>query len=122
VYPWFVTRQDVVGGLAHGALPQSYRYVQDFKSIADKRGVPSLIALLPTAGAAPFDRISTQLHHDKVAFIDLTTLRSEFTLEQFRASRFDPHASAAVHRRIGETLAEYILQSRLNTSLAARQR
>jgi hypothetical protein len=120
VYSWFVTRQDVVGGLAQGVWPESYRYVQQFKLTADRGGVPSLIVLLPTASAGPFDRISTKLQHDGVAFVDLSSLRSEFTREQFMASQFDGHPSAAVHHRIGEALTEYILQSQLKTTFAAR--
>lgn len=119
-YSWFVPIPDVVSNLAHGVLPESYRYIQQFKATADKRDVPSIIVLLPTAGAGTFDRILTELHHDEIAFVDLSSLRKEFTLEQFRASRFDGHASAAVHQRIGQDLAEYILQSRLKTAVQAQ--
>jgi hypothetical protein len=117
VYSWFVPIPEVVRNLARGVLPESYRYVQQFEAIAGKGGVPSIIVLLPTARADPFDRISTQLHHDEIAFVDLSSLRNEFTLEQFRSSRFDGHASAAVHQRIGQDLAEYILQSRLKNAV-----
>lgn len=119
-YSWFVTRQDVVGSLAHGVLPESYRYVQQFKATADKRGVPSIIVLLPTAREGPLDRISTQLHHDGVAFVDLSSLRSEFTRPEFMASQFDGHPSAAVHRRIGEALAESILQNQLRAAVQTK--
>ena len=120
VYTWFGTRQDVVRGLAQGEWPESYRYVQQFKSTADKGGVPSLIVLLPTASAGPFDRISSKLQHDGVAFVDLSSLRSEFTREQFMASRFDGHPSAAVHRRIGEALADYILEFQLKAAVQTK--
>lgn len=55
-----------------------------------------------------FGRVSRQLYRDNVAFLDLSALRNEFTVQAFKVSRFDGHQSAAVHHRIGEALAEYI--------------
>jgi len=60
-----------------------------------------------------FGKIATQLAEDAVSFLDLTGLLKEFSPEQYYASRFDSHPSAAVHRRIGEKLAEHILEGRL---------
>jgi hypothetical protein len=37
-----------------------------------------------------------------------------FTEKQFRASRYDFHPSAAVHRQISEKLSRYILDKYLN--------
>ena len=54
-----------------------------------------------------------ECERDGVSFIDLSTLRAEFTPNQFHASRFDPHPSALVHKTIGEKLAEYILEKYL---------
>lgn len=60
--------------------------------------------------------VPAQMDQDDISFADLTPLRDEFTQEQFQASGFDPHPSAQVHRRIGEALAEHILESRLMAS------
>jgi hypothetical protein len=114
-YSWFTTNRDLIESLAHGELPESYRYVQQFKETAETHRVPYLIVLLP-AGRDLFGRVSTQLHRDEIAFVDLSSLRSEFTREQFKASQFDGHPSAAVHHRIGEALAESILQSELKAA------
>lgn len=91
-----------------GKIPESYAYVQRFKLIAQQRRIPHLVVLLSTLKSqwGPF---ASQLNRDGVNYLDLSHLSREFTREQFVASRFDPHPSAAVHHRIGESLSEYVL-------------
>jgi len=117
LYSWFVTREDIHGILAKGVLPESYLYVRRFKELADKHGLPSIIVLLPMARADSFDGVVRQLQRDEVAFVNLSSLSSEFTLDRFMASQFDRHPSPAVHHRIGEALAEYIFQRQLLTAV-----
>jgi lysophospholipase L1-like esterase len=107
-YPLIVASPDLVESLARGEVPKSYEYVRDFAATARRRGVPHLIVGLPSRRAGLFDGVSAQLQRDGIEFLDLSDLITEFTLDEFRTSRFDRHPSAAVHRRIGRDLADYI--------------
>ncbi|HKG14990.1 MAG TPA: SGNH/GDSL hydrolase family protein [Pyrinomonadaceae bacterium] len=98
--------------MAAGGVPDSYSYVKAFAEDARRGGVECRVVLLPSPGAG-FRPVAERLKEDGVSFVDLSSLSSEFTPEQFRASRFDRHPSAAVHRRIGEALARHILESGL---------
>jgi lysophospholipase L1-like esterase len=97
--------------LLAGGLPGSYSYLRKFAETADRSSTRYRIVLLPSP--ASFGKIAGELDKDAVAFVDLTGLQQEFSPEQYRATRFDPHPSAAVHRRIGEKLAAHILENRL---------
>jgi hypothetical protein len=44
--------------------------------------------------------------------VDLSGLKDGFPKAEFDAGPFDPHPSAAVHRRIADTLAPFILGRR----------
>lgn len=98
--------------LAAGGVPDSYSYVKAFAEDASRDGVDYRVVLLPSLNTN-FRPVAERLKEDGVPFIDLSSLTSEFTPEQFRANRFDRHPSATVHRRIGEALAEQIRQARL---------
>ncbi|HYY99252.1 MAG TPA: SGNH/GDSL hydrolase family protein [Pyrinomonadaceae bacterium] len=104
--------EDVIG---RGGVPDSYSFVKAFAEDARQSGVDCRVVLLPSQGAG-FGRVVERLRDDGVPFIDLSALAGEFTPEQFRASRFDRHPSALVHRRIGEALADYILEGGLMKS------
>lgn len=93
----------------------SYQYLLQFNKTAKEHKRASLIVLLPSM-QSEFGQVSSQLYRDNVAFLDLSALRHEFTEHAFKASRFDGHPSAAVHHRIGEELAEYLLRDRLKES------
>ena len=69
---------------------------------------PYLTVRLPRIQGNAWGALPDQLTRDAVTFFDLTPLSTECTTEKYMASRFDPHASPAVHRRIGESLAEYV--------------
>jgi hypothetical protein len=94
--------------LAAGELPPSYKFLKDFRATASERGLPYRIILLPSLKSR-FHNLSSRLREDDLACIDLESLREKFSATEFRASRFDTHPSAAVHRAIGEALAEDIL-------------
>lgn len=98
--------------LAAGGVPDSYSYVKAFADDAARVGVDCRVVLLPSQGAG-FGPVVERLKGDGVPFVDLSSLSSEFTPEEFRAGRFDRHPSALVHRRIGEALAAHVIESGL---------
>jgi len=102
------TGNDVMENLRNEELPESYVYVRRFKEIAEAHNRPYVIVFRPSSQPAFWHPVAEQLHRDRISFLDLSFLRDEFPREQFRASRFDPHPSAAVHHRMGESLAEYV--------------
>lgn len=112
IYPLLDRETKAEDVLAAGGVPESYSYVKAFAEDAKQSGVECRVVLLPSLNTS-FRPVAERLKDDGVAFVDLSSLSSEFTPEQFRASRFDRHPSALVHRRIGEALAEHILESGL---------
>ena len=94
--------------LEQGEIPESYRYVQRFKAIAEQYRISYLVVLLPKTKEKAGGPFPFRLTQDDVTHIDLSLLGREFTREEFVASQFDPHPSAAVHHRIGERLADYV--------------
>ncbi|MGH7217779.1 MAG: SGNH/GDSL hydrolase family protein [Nitrospiraceae bacterium] len=105
---WFFKPLDIAQVLSRGEIPESYRYIQQFKATADQHGLSYVIALLPRMQRNSWGPLPDKLARDRITHIDLSFLGNEFTEEQYRASRFDPHPSAAVHHRIGEALADYV--------------
>ncbi|MDT7781462.1 MAG: hypothetical protein QOC99_3974 [Acidobacteriota bacterium] len=112
IYPWLDAGPRAEDVLAAGGVPDSYSFISEFREEADGRGLASAVVLLPSLQSR-FGEVPARLQRDAVSFVDLSTLREEFTPEQFRAGRFDTHPSALVHRKIGEALAEYILERHL---------
>lgn len=98
--------------LAAGEVPDSYSFVKEFRKTAEQQNLDYAVVLLPSL-QSQFGRLPSQLSLDNLSFIDLSSIRAQFTASQFQASRFDIHPSAAVHRRIGESLAAYILKNYL---------
>jgi hypothetical protein len=109
ILSWISPSQDYEPSraLERGEIPESYRYVQRFKATAEKYRIPYLVVLLPNTKRT-WGSLPSRLAQDGVTHLDLSFLGSEFTREQFVASRFDPHPSAAVHHRIGEALTDYV--------------
>jgi hypothetical protein len=105
---WFYRSPDVGRMISQGEIPQTYKYIGQFKKIAEGHGIPYVVVLLPRTQST-WGEMSDRLMQDAVTYLDLSILLQEFTEEQFMASRFDSHPSAAVHHRIGESLAEYVL-------------
>jgi hypothetical protein len=112
IYPRLDRSEKAEDVLAAGGVPDSYSFVSEFKEIAEQRGLACAVVLLPSL-QSEFGNLPARLRRDGASFVDLSTLRTQFTPEQFRASKFDSHPSAAVHRRIGESLAEYVLENYL---------
>jgi lysophospholipase L1-like esterase len=115
---WFDRKPSVRERLINGEIPESYKYIVQFKEIAEDYGIRYAIVLLPFP-ESKMNPLKTQLQKDKISFLDLSPLTNEFTLEEYKASAFDPHPSSKVHSRIGETLAHYFLSE--GPLIAARQ-
>ncbi len=94
--------------LSRGKVPDSYRYIRQFKETANQFGLSPLIALLPRMEENARGPLPDRLTQDGIRHLDLSYLSREFTTEEYMASRFDRHPSPAVHRRIGEALALYV--------------
>ncbi|WP_342347352.1 SGNH/GDSL hydrolase family protein [uncultured Nitrospira sp.] len=94
--------------LSHGEIPDSYRYIQQFRETADQYGLPSLIILLPRMEENAWGPLIDRLTQDTIRHLDLSYLSKEFTMKEYMASRFDRHPSPPVHRRIGEAVAVYV--------------
>lgn len=105
---WFFPSSNIGQMFSRGEIPEAYEYVRRFKSAQENAGSHPLIVLLQRTRQNAWRRIPNQLSRDVVTHIDLSILRHEFMEEQYRANRFDPHPSAAVHHRIGEFLADYV--------------
>ena len=106
--PWFSSSQSVGLLLERGEIPDSYRYIQQFKETADRHRLPYVIVLIPRMEEKAWGLLPDQLRKDLVTTLDMSSLEKEFTRKEYMASQFDPHASPAVHRRIGESLAKYV--------------
>lgn len=92
-YQWFFTRQDMRESLARGEVPDSYTFLQHFKDTAARHSLPYLIVLLPSDREGVWDHVAQRLRADGLTYVDLSSLRKEFTPERYRASRFDVHPS-----------------------------
>src|SRR2546423_1637876 len=112
IYPLFNKSKKAEEILATGEVPDSYSYLKALKETAEQRKLAYRVVLLPSLRSR-FGNLNSHLRLDGVLFVDLSSLRDGFRPDQFRASRFDSHPSATVHRAIGESLAEYILASHL---------
>jgi len=104
---WLYPSLDMNRIFSRGEIPDTYDYVRQFKQTAEEQNVPYMIVLLPRMRGA-WGRLPDQLARDHIAYVDLSNLKNEFTEERYVANRFDPHPSAAVHHRIGESLADYV--------------
>ena len=106
--------------LMQGKMPEwiaeSYRHVTDFKQLANEYGYQYLVVTLPTFGGdgRQFREIIQNFRRDKIDYYDVSTLAPAFTVKEYQASRYDFHPSALVHRRIGESLSEYLMENYLN--------
>jgi len=111
-YRWSKEDQITQKRFLENKLPSSYSYVKQFKEITEQHKLPHILVILPSETTHMMS-LSEQLTRDEITFVDLSSMINEFTSVQFRASKFDAHPSALVHKRIGEVLAEYILHEQL---------
>ncbi|MDD2903781.1 MAG: SGNH/GDSL hydrolase family protein [Syntrophales bacterium] len=106
--------------LMQGKMPewiaQSYSYVVDFKKIAAAGGYQYLVVTLPTLGGdgSQFREIIANFKRDQIAYYDLSPMAPDFTSREYRASRYDAHPSARVHREIAKKLSRYIMDNYLS--------
>jgi hypothetical protein len=105
---WLFPSPDIGQMISRGETPETYEYLRQFRKVAEERGLSYVIVLRPRMRTEGWGPVTDQLTRDRIAYIDLSSLKDKFTEEQYRASRFDPHPSAAVHHRIGEALADYV--------------
>lgn len=89
-------------------LPDSYKYLLEFRDFAQKNNLDYLIVLLPKLQDSLDKSIIGQLQQDTVHYLDLQFIKDEFSREQYQTSQFDAHPSEVVHKRIGEELAQYL--------------
>ena len=113
-------KQEVEVELMQGKMPewiaQSYGYVVDFKKIATADGYQYLVVTLPSLGGSgsQFREIIANFKRDKIAYYDLSPVATGFTAPEYRASHYDTHPSAPVHREIAKKLSRYILEHYLD--------
>lgn len=105
---WIFQPAQITPLLVRGEIPDSYRYIEQFKETAERNGKAYLIVLLPSMEDDAWGALPDLLAQSAITYLDLSPLRKEFTKEEYMASRLDPHASPKVHHRIGESLAGYI--------------
>jgi lysophospholipase L1-like esterase len=103
----------VAPGLPVTIPADAYQYVLQFRDTAEQQHLPYLVLLLPPISHTFDKTFFDQLDQDRIVFLDLNAIKQEFSLAEYNASRFDGHPSPAVHQRIAEELATYIL-SRMN--------
>jgi len=97
------------------AIPSSYKYIVQFKSIAQEKRLFSLVALLPSSNFS--DTVLNELVRDEVEYINLSFIKNEFSQKEFTASKFDRHPSEKVHTRIGLELSKYILSRYIRSDI-----
>lgn len=107
---WIWSSPKISGLLLNGEIPDSYQYIQQFRKTADHKGLPYVIVLLPRMEGNSWGLLPDRLAREGISFLDLSHLGKEFTRVRYMASRFDRHASPAVHCRIAESLANYLQQ------------
>lgn len=105
---WFFNHRNIDRLSIEEDLPASYSYIQLFKQLSEKLGFSYVILLLPRLEENPWGPLPDRMNEDGIQQLNLASLRKEFTRDQYMASRFDAHASPAVHHRIGKSLAEYV--------------
>ncbi|BCA55531.1 hypothetical protein W02_26710 [Nitrospira sp. KM1] len=108
--PLFIKPVDIMQVMSRGEIPESYHYIKHFKETAEQGRLSYMIVLLPLLDNS-WGPVPDQLTRDSIGYVDLSFLVKDFTREQYRASPFDPHPSAAVHRRIGQELATVLQRS-----------
>jgi hypothetical protein len=91
-------------------VADSYKYIKDFKRMADKKGYGHLIVTLPSAevNGTQFTALLNRLKNEQINYYDTSFITTLFTLREYQASEYDWHPSASVHKKIGEMLSDYI--------------
>jgi lysophospholipase L1-like esterase len=115
----YMKKEQVEVALMQGKMPEwiakSFKYIIDFKKIATADGYQYLVLTIPSLGGdgSQFRGVIKAFKRDKIAYFDVSPLSLDFTERQFRASRYDFHPSAAVHRQISDKLSRFIMENYL---------
>lgn len=91
----------------------SYGHFQDFRRIALQNHIKYLLLLLPSYGSDDLLAVKRKLAQDRFQCLDLSSLWKNYSLEEFRVSRFDNHPSVIVHKEIAVKTAEYLRETLL---------
>ena len=93
-------------------VPASFSYVDDLRATCAERGFACGLVLFSTKTDDGFGPVDGRLRARGWPVLDLTRLKDDFSTEAFDAGPYDPHPSAAVHARIAERLAPWIVELR----------
>jgi hypothetical protein len=99
------------------AIPPAYRYVLDFRDLAQAQGLDYFIVILPSKSPrdARIAEIQKAFSKDKINYLDLFSLARSISLKDFGVSSWDFHPSPPVQRKIGELLSKYIRENYMKT-------
>jgi hypothetical protein len=89
-------------------IDKSFNYILKFKQIAIDNKLSYCVVILPSiikGDVESEDTLKTMLQRHEVNFINLAALSQNFSINQFKASKFDTHPSAIVHKKIAEELS-----------------
>ncbi len=92
---------------------ESFRYILKFTDIAEKNKIQYLILLLPDENLMFSKILADQFNKRNINYLDLSSIYYDYSSDIYKSSKYDSHPSAAVHRRIAEEIAKYILTSLL---------
>jgi len=98
----------------NGMIHNNYKYIIDLKYAATNMQVPYLIVLLPSIDCHEnyeWQEIIDKMNNDQVDYCNLLFLSEKYNRNQFKASKFDMHPSALIHKEIGEGLCIYIIHN-----------
>lgn len=104
-----------------GSIPDSYKYILEFKRTADQNKIPYLIILIPQKPEDPlFAGVKKRLRKDGVNFLDCTNILLDHGLlpEEFNLpDKYNGHLSAKTHKILGEFIGEYISENFFTVSV-----
>jgi hypothetical protein len=96
-------------------VANSYKYIKEFKEIAEENEYSFLIVTLPSAEAkgTQFTALINNLKNEQINYYDTSFITPLFAVKEYQASAHDWHPSALVHKKIGEMLSDYIANNLL---------
>ncbi len=110
IYQRLHNKESKKGPYTEENVPASYTYILKFRQAAVENHAEPLLVLLPSLGHRFPPALRKRLQVDNIRYLDLTDMVDQFSTKEYMASTFDPHPSAAVHRKIAETMADYLLK------------
>ena len=117
-----VMRHDKGYQVANGQMPtlvaNSYKYLQEFKQVAEQYGYDYLVVTLPSVegDGSEFTGVINQMTKDNINCYNLAYLAPLFSKAEYHASKYDWHPSALIHHRIGVLLGDYLYDHFLKKS------